>query len=50
MTMRYRIYFTLSDGSEDSVVVEGESVEELQEVAAYQVALRGGSDPWSEEL
>lgn len=48
--MRYRIHFTLADGSEDSVIVSGDTIEEVRESAAYQVDIRGGRDPWSEEL
>lgn len=46
--MRFRIHFTLADGSEDSVVVEGGSIEEVQQAAGQEVAKRNGTDPWSE--
>lgn len=48
--MRYRIHYTLADGTEDSVVVSGDTIEEVREQAHSEVARRGGTDPWSEEL
>lgn len=46
----YRIHFTLSDGSEDSVVVSGGSLEAIRKRAHEEVEKRGGRDPWSEEI
>lgn len=46
----YRIHYTLSDGSEDSIVLSGETVDEIRERAQEAVAARGGRDPWSEQL
>lgn len=40
MTMRFRV-----GDAEDSIVIEGETIEEIRERAT-----RGGTDPWSEEL
>jgi hypothetical protein len=48
--MTFRIHYTLADGSEDSVVVSGDSIDEIREAATLEVEKRGGSDPWSEEL
>lgn len=48
--MTYKIHFTLADGSEDSVVVSGETVDEIREAAQHELDKRGGFDPWSEEL
>ncbi len=48
--MKFRIHYTLKDGSEDSIVVEGESHEEIREKADIMLEERGGKDPWSEEL
>ena len=48
--MKIRIHYTLSDGSEDSLVISGNSIEELREVAAAEVSRRYATDPWSEEL
>jgi len=48
--MRYRIHFTLPDGTEDSVVIAADSIEELRKLADEEVAKRNGKDPWSEEI
>lgn len=48
--MRYRVHFTLADGTEDSVVVEGEAFPEIREQAGQEVAKRGGTDAWSEKV
>lgn len=48
--MMFRIHFTLADGSEDSIVISGETVGDVREKANREVEKRGGSDPWSEEL
>lgn len=45
--MRYRIHYTLADGTEDSVVVCGDTIEEVRERAEAEVARRGGTNPWS---
>jgi hypothetical protein len=50
MTLTYRIYYTLPDGSDDSVVLSGESLAAIREQAVAEVARRGGRDPWSEEI
>lgn len=31
--MRYRIHYTLADGSEDSIVLSGDTIEEIREKA-----------------
>ncbi|WP_156180146.1 hypothetical protein [Delftia lacustris] len=48
--MMYRIHYTLSDGSEDSFVVSGGSIDGIRDRAEEELAKRGGADPWSEEL
>ena len=53
--MKFRIHFTtpgLGDGDpgEDSIVIEGDSIEELRKQAAVEVAKRSGTNPWSEEI
>ena len=48
--MKYRIHFTLPDGTEDSVVVTGETVDDIQRAASAEIEKRNASDPWSEEL
>ena len=46
--MTYRIHFDLPDGSSDSVLVTGETVEEIREKSQAELAKRGGINPWSE--
>ena len=48
--MNFRIHYTLPDGSNDSTVVSGETIEEIQAAAQQVVAERCGSDPWSEPV
>lgn len=48
--MMYRIHYTLADGSEDSILISGGSIEGIRKRAAEEVAKRGGTNPWSEEV
>ncbi len=48
--MTFKIHFEHADGTEDSVIVEGETIEEIREEAEKQIAARNGQNPWSEEL
>lgn len=48
--MRYRIHGTASDGSEDSIIIDGDDLEELQKQAVEETTKRGWVDLWSEEL
>ena len=48
--MTFRIHFTWPDGTEDSFIVSGETVEEIRALAQAGVAYRNGSNPWSEEI
>ena len=48
--MKFRIYYTTQDGTVDSIVVSGETTEEIRETADKELAKRGGQDPWSEEI
>lgn len=48
--MKFRIHYTLPDGSEDSTVVSGETIAEIQLAAQESVTERCGSDPWSEQI
>ena len=48
--MKFRINFTWPDGTEDSFIVTGETLEECQAKAADELGRRQGSNPWSEEL
>ena len=45
--MKYRIYFTLPDYSEDSVLIHGYSLEDVRDKANAEVKRRGGTNPWS---
>lgn len=48
--MTYRIHFEWPDGTEDSVVVSGDTIEDIRERANVEIARRGGKNPWSENL
>ncbi len=48
--MKFKIYGTTSDGAEDYLVIEGESVEEIREKADSETRKRNWKDCWSEEI
>ena len=48
--MKFRIHFEHQDGTEDSIIVEGETIEELREQAGAELTKRNGENPWSEEV
>ena len=48
--MTFKIHFELSDGTEDSVIITGDTVDEIRTKADAELEKRGGADPWSEEL
>lgn len=48
--LRFRIHFTDINGAEDSVVIEGDTIEEVRELALAEVAKRDGQDFWSQEI
>ena len=51
--MKYRIHFDLmpiGDQFSDSVIIEADTIEEIQRLAQKAVSERGGFDPWSEEI
>ncbi len=48
--MRFRIHYTWPDGGEDAIDVRGDTIEEIQSKAQQELAQRGGTDPWSEQL
>lgn len=48
--MKFRIHYTLPDGAEDSIVITGESTDEIREKADAEISKRIGTDPWSEEI
>jgi len=46
----YRIHFTLPDGTEDSVDIHADTLEELRMDAREAVDSRNGKNEWSEEI
>ena len=48
--MKVEIHYTLPSGEDESVVIEGDSVEEIRTKADIEVEKRNGIDPWSIEL
>jgi len=48
--MRFRIHFEWPDGTQDSVVISGDTIEEIREKAHGEVSTRNGKNPWSEEI
>ena len=51
--MKFRIHFTTApfgEPVEDSIVIEGYSIDDLQKQAAAEVKKRSGTNPWSEEV
>ena len=47
--MKARINFTVGE-YEDSIIVCGDSLEEIRDAAEAEIAKRGGTDEWSEIL
>ena len=47
--MKFKINYTINNEC-DSVVVEGDSVEECQKKAHIEIKKRGAVDAWSEEI
>jgi len=47
--MRFRIHGTDATGSDDSLVIEGDTIEELKLTAAQETEKRGWTDCWSEK-
>ena len=48
--LTFEIHFTRPSGSEDYVVLSGDTLEEIREAAAVAVEKRGGRDAWSREI
>ena len=48
--MKFRIHYTLQGDIEDSFILDGDSIEEMREMAESELTRRGGVDPWSEDL
>lgn len=48
--MRFKIGYTLPNLEEDFVIIEGDTLEKIRELALIEVEKRSGTDPWSQEL
>lgn len=48
--LTFKIHFEHRDGTEDFVVLSGDTVDEIREKAEAELAKRGGKNPWSEEI
>ena len=48
--MKFKLNYTLHDGTPDHVIVEGESVAEIRRKAQEHLDRVGGSDPWTEAI
>lgn len=48
--MKYEIHYTSPSGVEDSIIIEGDTIEELRATADSEVEKRGGINPWSKCL
>lgn len=48
--VKFRIHGTYKNGTEDSVIVEGEFLADIRTEARNEVANRGWSNVWSEEI
>lgn len=48
--MKVKITFVLADDSEDTIILTGKSVKELQKMAADEYKHRGAKDAWSESI
>lgn len=46
----YRIHFEHQDGTEDSFVVSGASLDEVRRLANAKLQQIGGLNPWAEEV
>lgn len=48
--MTFRIHFEYADGTEDSIIVTGDTIEDIRSEAARALALRGATPLFSEEI
>jgi hypothetical protein len=48
--MKIKIHYTLPKGEEDSLVIEADTIEELQVIAKNEVEKRNAKNPWSEKI
>lgn len=46
--MKALIHFEYADGTEDSIVLAGDTANEIRQQADRQLEIRGGLHPWSE--
>lgn len=47
--MRFKIYW-IKDGHEDSMIIEGDTIKELQKKAKIEIDKRNPDGYWSEEI
>lgn len=48
--MKFRVYFTHSNGMSDELVIEEETIEEIREVITNEMSRRGATYDWSEKI
>ena len=48
--MRFRIHGTTPCGDEDSIIIEGETLEEIRQKASTETGVRNWTNLWSENL
>ncbi len=48
--MKFEIHFEHADGSTDSIILSGDSIEEIQQLAKAEVDKRNPVDYWSEQV
>ena len=48
--MTFKIHFEYEDGAQDSIIIDGDTIEEIRSKADIELKRRGGLNPWSEEL
>lgn len=48
--MKIKIHYTLPNGEEDSLIIEGDTIEELQITARDEINKRNAKNPWSETI
>lgn len=48
--MKVRIHWETEDGFRDDMVIEAETIEELQKIAKHEVEKRHAVDYWSSEV
>jgi len=48
--MYFNVYYELSDGTEDDLIIGGETIEELRELIDLHMELRRGRYLWSSRI